>query len=77
LFGGIASSNSNLDPAFIPKSSTAAMAPSEQQQQQPNGTSTTSKKPAFNTIPEAIEAFGKSSPTLPIHPSNPPSNPTH
>jgi hypothetical protein len=33
------------------------MAPSEQQQ--PNGTST-SKKPAFNTIPEAIEAFGTS-----------------
>jgi 3,4-dihydroxy 2-butanone 4-phosphate synthase len=41
------------------------MAPSEQQQQ-PNGTS---KKPAFNTIPEAIEAFGTS--PLPILSPNP------
>jgi 3,4-dihydroxy 2-butanone 4-phosphate synthase len=35
-------------------------------QQQPNGTT----KPAFNTIPEAIEAFG-SSPTLPFPRPNP------
>jgi len=52
------------------------MAPS-QQHDQPNGTSTSTstKQPAFNTIPEAIEAFGTSSPPS-IHPF-PPSTTLH